>query len=86
MRPTTALARYHTAVSALALLLAVTVATAGCGGAAKAQKRAYKAEAAVAKERLRLIDDYQDCMRKAGADPLRQDGCETFLKAAEALD
>lgn len=67
-----------TGISAAALL-------GGCGGASRAQKRAYRADEAVSRERLRLIEDYQRCMRKADGDPMREDGCETYLRSAEAL-
>ncbi len=71
-------------VNALFLLPAASLLV-GCSGAGRAQKRAYRAEEAVAKERLRLIEDYQRCMRKADGDPMREDGCETYRRSAEAL-
>jgi len=78
--------RYRAGILVTLLLLAAALAAPGCGGASRAQKRAYKAEEAVSKQRLQLIDNYQRCMRKAGGDPLKQDGCKTYLNAAEALD
>jgi len=66
-------------------LIFTTLATSGCGGASKAQKRAYKADEAVSKERLRLIDQYERCMRKTEGDFAKQDACERYLKSAEAL-
>jgi hypothetical protein len=68
-----------------AVLLPLTHLLGGCSGAGRAQKRAYRAEEAVSKERLRLIEDYQRCMRKADGDPMREDGCATYLRSAEAL-
>lgn len=59
--------------------------TPGCGGAAKAQKRAYKADEAVSKERLRLIDDYDRCMRTNQGYAAQQEACERYLRSAEAL-
>lgn len=69
----------------LILVLALAVALAGCGGGGAAQKRAFRAQEAVAKERLRLVDKYQDCMRDARGDTFAERGCETYLDSAEAL-
>ncbi|GAB0149548.1 MULTISPECIES: hypothetical protein [Marichromatium] len=70
----------------LLLVALFALSTTACGGAARAQKRAYKAQETVAKERLRLIDEYQRCVDKAGTDALKREGCESHLKAAQALD
>jgi len=67
-------------------LMALSVLS-GCGsGAERAQKRAYQAQEAVAKERLRLVGEYQECIDDAGADQQRQRACETYLKSADALN
>lgn len=67
------------------LLLALT--TAGCGGGAeRAQKGAYKAQQNVAEERLKLVDKYQQCVKDAGDDTQKVEACDTYLKAAEALN
>lgn len=72
-----------TLMACLALAIAMLP---GCGGgAAKAQKRAYKADEAVSKERLRLIDEYEKCLGKADGDVTKQAACERYLKSAEAL-
>jgi len=58
----------------------------GCGSSAeRAQKNAYKAQGAVAKERLELIDEYMDCVDEAGRDEAAVEACDSYLKAAEAL-
>ena len=49
------------------------------------QDRAYKAQEKVHKERLELVDKYNKCMNKAGADEAKKEACEQYLKAAEAL-
>lgn len=67
------------------LVLALTLVLAGCGGASGAQKRAFRAQEAVAKERLRLVEKYQACVRAAGNDPVAERSCETYLSSAEAL-
>jgi hypothetical protein len=50
-----------------------------------AQDKAYKSEEAVNKERLKLVDKYKDCMKKAKGDKEKEAGCEQYLKASEAL-
>ncbi len=78
--------RARSASALIACLLLASATLPGCGsGAAKAQKRAYKADEAVSKERLRLIDEYEKCLRKAEGDATKQAGCERYLKSAEAL-
>ena len=54
-------------------------------GCASSQDKAYKAQESVHKERLKLIDEYQKCLKKAGSDKAAADACESYLKAAEAL-
>ncbi|MBW1998818.1 MAG: hypothetical protein JRJ29_12750 [Deltaproteobacteria bacterium] len=49
------------------------------------QDRAYQAQEKVHKERLKLVEQYQDCMKKAGSDEGKKKACEQYLKAAEAL-
>jgi hypothetical protein len=72
-------------VSLTVLLVATTLGIAGCGGAAKAQKRAYRADEAVSKERLRLVEEYDRCIAAAGGDFTSEAACERYLKSAEAL-
>jgi len=58
----------------------------GCGSSAeRAQKSAYKAQGAVAKERLGLVDQYMKCVDEAGNDEIKVEACDSYLKAAEAL-
>ena len=52
---------------------------------AKAQEKAADAQASVASERLELVDQYKSCVRDAGDDTAKVDACDTYLKAAEAL-
>lgn len=66
-------------------LMVITLTLAGCGGASKAQKRAFRAQEGVAKERLRLVDKYQDCMSDARGDRFDERACQTYLDSAEAL-
>jgi hypothetical protein len=54
-------------------------------GCSSPQDRAYKAQEKVHKERLRLIDDYQKCIAKAGEDAAKRESCEQYLRAADAL-
>jgi len=49
------------------------------------QERAYEAQEQVHEERLKLIDDFRDCMADAGDDKVKAETCDQYLKAAEAL-
>ena len=49
------------------------------------QDKAYKAQENVHKERLKLVEQYQKCMKDAGEDQEKQEACDQYLKAAEAL-
>lgn len=69
----------------LLILYVMTALIAGCGGGEAAQRRAYLAQEAVAEERLRLVEKYQDCMRDARGDVFAERACETYLSSAEAL-
>ena len=52
---------------------------------ASPQDKAYKAQEAVHKERLNLVDEYRKCLEKAGTDKVKVEACDQYLKAAEAL-
>jgi hypothetical protein len=54
-------------------------------GCASAQDRAYEAQEKVYKERLRLVDEYQKCVERAGNDKQKVETCDQYLKASEAL-
>ena len=49
------------------------------------QDRAYEAEAKVHQEKLRLVQEYQKCLKKAGDNKAMKEACEDYLKQAEAL-
>ena len=53
-----------------------------CGSA---ERKANKSQAEINKERIKLIEEYQKCMKKAEGDKDKEAGCEQYLKAAEAL-
>ncbi len=53
---------------------------------ADAQADAAKAQEQIAKERLNLVGKYQACVKDAGADQQKAAACDSFLKAAEALN
>jgi hypothetical protein len=63
-------------------VLAIMALVAGCGSA---QRKVNKSQAAVNKERLSLIEDYNKCIKKAGKDEAKAEACDTYRKAAEAL-
>ena len=54
-------------------------------GCASPQDKAYKAQERVHKERLKLVDEYKKCLKKAGTDQAAIEACDSYLKAAESL-
>ena len=64
------------------LIFMVLLLTLACSNP---QDRAYKAQEGIHKERLKLVDQYQKCLKKAGSDKAKVEGCDQYLKAAEAL-
>ncbi len=53
--------------------------------AAKAQGSAYKAQEELTRQRLEFVDKYRKCVSDAGQDALKVEACDSYLKAAEAL-
>jgi len=53
-----------------------------CGSA---EKKANQSQAEINKERVRLTNEYQKCMKKAEGDKDKEAQCEQYIKAAEAL-
>jgi hypothetical protein len=49
------------------------------------QDRAYEAEAKVKQEKLRLVQEYQKCLKEAGDNKAMKETCEDYLKRAETL-
>ena len=49
------------------------------------QDKAYKAQEKVHTERLKLVEEYKKCLKKAGGDKEKTEACDQYLKAAEAL-
>jgi hypothetical protein len=49
------------------------------------QDRAYHAQRRVHSERLKLVDEYKKCLKKAGDDKEKIEACDQYLRAAEAL-
>ena len=68
-----------------ALLLGIASCGISEGRAARASRKASKAQESVSKERLKLIEQYKKCVEQAGGDPQKTEACDTYLKAAEAL-
>lgn len=63
-------------------VFAIMALVAGCGSA---ERKVNKSTAAVNKERLSLIEDYNKCIKKAGKDKDKAEACDHYRKAAEAL-
>ena len=69
----------------LVALLTVVLSVSACGCFSGAKRREHRTQAEVNKEKVKLSEQYQKCMKKAGADEEKQAKCEQYLKAAEAL-
>jgi hypothetical protein len=54
--------------------------------AADAQAAAAKAQEDIAKKRLDLIGKYQSCVQSAAGDQQKVAACDSYLKAAQALN
>jgi hypothetical protein len=63
-------------------IVAIATLIVGCGSS---QRKVNKSEISVNKERLSLVEDYQKCLQKAGADAEASEACDRYLKAAEVL-
>lgn len=77
----------------LALIVVAALGT-GCAStekkAAKAQQQtaatdATQAEAAFVQKRLKLIEEYEACVKKAQGDAAQVEACDSYLKAVEAM-
>ncbi|MFC1881362.1 hypothetical protein ACFL2S_07700 [Thermodesulfobacteriota bacterium] len=64
------------------LVVIVAVMLSACGSA---EKQANKSQAELNKEKVKLSEQYQACMKKAEGDKEKEAECEKYLKAAEAL-
>ena len=51
----------------------------------KAQSKAYTAQEKIHQERLKLVEEYKQCLKKAGDDKEKIEACDQYLRAAEAL-
>lgn len=66
------------------------VSTSACTGpsirnAARSQSQAFKAQEAVAAQRLEFVEKYQKCIADAGDNLQKVEACDVYLKSAEAL-
>ena len=66
-------------------ILAIALALMTFTACSSSEKRAHRAQAKVHNERLKLVDDYKKCLKKAGDDNAKVEACDQYLKAAEAL-
>ena len=64
------------------LVVIVAVMMSACGSA---ERKANKAQAELNNEKVKLSEQYQECMKKAEGDMDKEAECEKYLKAAEAL-
>jgi outer membrane biogenesis lipoprotein LolB len=66
------------------LLFLLTIFLSACASATPEEK-AYTAQEKVSNERLSLIEEYKGCIKAADADNAKVEACDSFLKAAKAL-
>ena len=64
------------------LVVIVAVMLSSCGGA---ERKANKAEAKLNTEKVKLSQEYQECIKKAEGAKEKEVECDKYLKAAEAL-
>ncbi len=73
----------------ISLLLFVAIFFLACSSperqALRAQADASDAQAEVSNQRVKLIEEYKECIADAGADSAKVEACDSFLKAAKAL-
>jgi hypothetical protein len=71
----------------LIVILAMLLASCGMSQrrAAKADRKASQAQESVSNERLKLVDEYKACVGEAGDDQEALEACDSYLKAAQAL-
>ncbi len=50
-----------------------------------AERKESRSQTELNKEKVKLSQEYQKCMKKAEGDKDKEAGCEKYLKAAEAL-
>ena len=53
--------------------------------AASAKARSLTAQEQAIKQRLNLVDQYQKCVKAAAGDNPKVEACDSYLKAAQAL-
>ena len=68
----------------LRIFLVVIVAgmMSACGGA---ESKVKKSEAEINKEKIKISEEYQKCLKNAKGDKDKEAACEQYLKAGEAL-
>ena len=69
----------------IAYVLPVGIAVLAMFGCSSPQDRAYEAQEQVHEERLKLVEEYKECLKEAGDDKMKVETCDQYLKAAEAL-
>jgi len=72
-------------MSYLKVLAAVALLCGTLAACSSPQDDAARAQEKVSNERLKLIDQYRDCMKEAEGDSAKMSACDSYLKAAEAL-
>lgn len=77
--------RYAVLVVGFVIIATLAACSSPQDRAAKAQQDSYEAQEEVARHRLELIDEYQDCVKDAAGNAAKIEACDSYLRAAEAL-
>jgi len=64
------------------LVVIVAVMMSACQSA---ERRHTRSQTELNKEKIKLSEEYQKCMKKAKGDKDKEAGCEQYLKAGETL-
>jgi len=66
-------------------ILLVVIVAGMMSACASTEQQAQKSQTELNKQKIKLSEEYQNCMKKAEGDKEKEAGCEKYLKAAEAL-
>ena len=70
------------------LVASIFIMLAGCSSAerrsAKAATKTYKSQTELNERKMKLVNQYQDCIKKSTT-PEESESCDSYLRAAEGL-
>jgi len=66
-------------------ILLVVIVAGMMSACSSAERKESRSQTELNKEKVKLSEEYQKCMKKANGDKDKEAECEKYLKAAEAL-